>query len=147
MIMLSRRAVLGLAGGCVASTALAYTAARSFSGEDLVRATLKRYLGELNMSDEHLRAFTLEFRKRNPWDFPTEKLADASTLFEELGLGDAVRPLLSDDDAKRLARFERWLLADFHLLTDYAWRSGPEEAVTFSGSQHCVNPFASFDAA
>ena len=146
MFKLSRRAVLGLAGGCVASAALAYAGVRSISDEDLVLATLRRYLGDVKISDEHLRAFTLEFRKRNPWDFPTEKLADAATLFEGLGLGDVVRTLLPVDDATRMERFERWLLADFHLLTDYAWRSGPEEAVTFSGGQPCVNPFANFDA-
>ncbi|AFL50274.1 hypothetical protein ABIE78_003928 [Sinorhizobium fredii] len=144
---LSRRAVLGLAGGGLASTALAYAAVRSFSEEDLVRATLRKYLDDVTISDDHLRAFTLEFKKRNPWDFPTEKLADATTLFEGLRLGGMARPLLPADDAMRLERFERWLLTEFHLLTDYAWRGGPNEPVTFSGSQHCVNPFANFETA
>ncbi|WOS65584.1 hypothetical protein [Sinorhizobium fredii] len=144
---LSRRAVLGLAGGGIASAALAYTAVRSFSDEDLVRASLRKYLDDLTISDDHLRAFTLEFKKRNPWDFPTEKLADATTLFEGLLLGGVARPLLPDDGAMRLERFERLLLGEFHLLTDYAWRSGADEPVRFFGSPHCVNPFANFETA
>jgi hypothetical protein len=143
---ISRRTVLALAAGGLASTGLAYAAVRSFSDVDVVRATLERYLGDMNMSDDHLRAFMVEFRKRNPWDFPTEKLADATTLFERLKVGDVVRPLLPGDAAQRLERFERLLLADFHLLTDYAWRSGPGDPVTYSGSQHCVNPFANFES-
>ncbi|MCG5480881.1 hypothetical protein [Sinorhizobium alkalisoli] len=67
-------------------------------------------------------------------------------LFERLHIGDVARPLLSDGPAHRLERFER-LLADFHLLTDYAWRRGPDDPITYSGSQHCVNPFANFEAA
>jgi hypothetical protein len=143
---ISRRTVLALAAGGLASTGLAYAAVRSFSDVDVVRATLERYLGDLNMSDDHLRAFMVEFRKRNPWDFPTEKLADATTLFERLQVGDMARPLLPGDAARRLERFERMLLADFHLLTDYAWRSGPDDPITYSGSQHCVNPFANFES-
>lgn len=143
----SRRALLALMAGGLASTGLAYAAVRSFSDLDVVRATLESYLGTLNMSDDHLRAFMLEFRKRNPWDFPTEKLADATTLFERLHVGDMARALLPEDPARRLERFERLLLADFHLLTDYAWRSGPGDPITYSGSQHCVNPFANFEAA
>lgn len=146
MNKVSRRTVLALAAGGLASTGLAYAAMRSFSELDMVRATLERYLGSLNITDDHLRAFMLEFRKRNPWDFPTEKLADASTLFERLRLADLARPLLPGDPARRLERFERLLLADFHLLTDYAWRNGPDDPITYSGSQHCVNPFANFES-
>jgi hypothetical protein len=145
MIGISRRAVLGLLAGGVASTGLAYAAIRSFSDEDLVRATLQKYLGDFQMTDDHLRAFVLEFQKRNPWDFPTEKLADASTLLERLRLATAARTLLPEHDAQRLERFERWLLTDFHLLTDYVWRSAPHDPVRFVGSQYCVNPFANFE--
>ncbi|MCG5478504.1 hypothetical protein [Sinorhizobium alkalisoli] len=143
----SRRTVLALAAGGLASTGLAYAAVRSFSELEMVRATLERYLGNLNISDDHLRAFVLEFRRRNPWDFPTGKLADATTLFEKLHIGDMARPLLPEDPAHRLERFERLLLADFHLLTDYVWRRGPDDPITYSGSQLCVNPFANFEAA
>ncbi|MDK1494367.1 hypothetical protein QN219_30900 [Sinorhizobium sp. 7-81] len=143
---ISRRTVLTLAAGALASTGLGYAAARSLSDADLVRATLARYLGDLNVTDDHLRAFILEFQKRNPWDFPTGKLADAATLLERLHLGDMARPLLPGDALMRLERFERLLLADFHLLTNYAWRSGSDDPITYSGSQHCVNPFANFES-
>lgn len=144
---ISRRRLIALTAGGLASTGFAYAAVRSFSDLDAVRATLERYLGSLNMSDDHLRAFMLEYRKRNPWDFPADKLADATTLFEKLQLGDLSRSLLPADAAGRLERFERLLLADFHLLTDFAWRDEPDEPVTYSGNQHCVNPFANFEAA
>jgi hypothetical protein len=134
-----------LVGAGFASTAVGYAAVRSFSDEDLVRATLERYFGELNMSGDHLRAFVLEFQKRNPWTFPTEKLADASTLAEQLGVGSLARWLLPKDDAQELERFERWLLADFHLLTDYAWRSSATDPIQYTGSQQCTNPFANLE--
>ncbi|MBP2234006.1 hypothetical protein J2Z31_000496 [Sinorhizobium kostiense] len=143
----SRRTVLALAAGGLASTGLAYAAVRSFSDLDVVRATLESYLGTINVSDDHLRAFMLDFKTRNPWDFPTEKLADATALFERLQVGDIARTLLPEDPARRLERFERLLLAEFHLLTDYAWRSGPDDPVTYSGSQPCRNPFANFELA
>jgi hypothetical protein len=141
-MIISRRTVLVLVASGVASTAFGYTVMRSFSDVDLARATLEKYLGELNITDDHLRAFVLAFQKRNPWDFPTGKLADASTLLDRLRLGAVARPLLPENAAQRLERFERWLLADFHLLTDFALRSAPGDAVVFTGSQYCVNPFA-----
>ncbi|UWU17031.1 hypothetical protein N2599_29980 (plasmid) [Rhizobium sullae] len=147
MIRFSRRMVLALMASGVASTGFGYAAMRSFSDVDLARATLEKYLGELNITDDHLRAFVLDFQKRNPWDFPTGKLADASTLLERLRLGAVARPLLPENAAQRLEQFERWLLADFHLLTDFAWRSAPDDPVQYTGSQHCVNPFANFESA
>ncbi len=59
----------------------------SFSDEDLVRVTLERYLGKLNMRIEHLQQFVLEFRNRNPWISPNEKLSDAVTLLETAETG------------------------------------------------------------
>lgn len=147
MIRVSRRAVLVLMASGVVSTGFGYAAVRSFSDVDLARATLEKYLGALNITDDHLRAFVLDFQKRNPWDFPTEKLADVSTLLERLQLGSVARRLLPESSAQRLERFERWLLAEFHLLTDFAWRSAPGDPVQYTGSQHCVNPFAIFEPA
>jgi hypothetical protein len=147
MIRISRRTVLVLVACGVASTGFGYTAMRSFSDVDLARATLEKYLGELNITDDHLRAFVLAFQKRNPWDFPTGKLADASTFLERLRLGAVARQLLPENAAQRLERFERWLLADFHLLTDFALRSAPGDPVQYTGSQYCVNPFANVEQA
>lgn len=147
MTRISRRAMLVLMASGVASTGFGYAAVRSFSDLDLARATLEKYLGALSITDDHLRAFVLDFQKRNPWDFPRGKLADASTLLERLRLGAVARALLPENAAQRLEQFERWLLADFHLVTDFAWRSAPSDPVQYTGSQHCVNPFANFESA
>jgi len=148
MIGMSRRAALWLLGGGAASLGVGYAAVRSFSDEDLARAVLERYLGPFEMTDDHLRAFLLAFKARHPWNFPTEKLADAATLAERLGLAAAARRLLPQDDARRLERFERWLLAEFHLVTDFSWRGSPDDPVRFTGAQvGCVNPFANLETA
>ncbi|MER8396252.1 hypothetical protein NKH10_31275 [Mesorhizobium sp. M1340] len=142
MIAVSRRVVLGLLGGGVASIGLAYVSVRSFAHEDLVRMILERHLGPLTMAENELRSFTQEFRAQRPTTFPTENLADVSALLEKLGLASAARPILPGDRAQRLEHFERWLLADFHLLTDYAWRQSPGDPIRFTGPQPCANPFA-----
>ncbi|RWB54360.1 MAG: hypothetical protein E5W15_08885 [Mesorhizobium sp.] len=142
MITVSRRVVLGLLGGGVASIGLAYVTVRSFAHEDLVRMVLERYFGPLNMAENELRSFTQEFRAQRPTTFPTENLADVSALLEKLRLASAARPILPGDRGQRLEHFERWLLADFHLLTDYAWRRSPGDPIRFTGSQPCANPFA-----
>ncbi|CAH2394578.1 hypothetical protein [Mesorhizobium ventifaucium] len=146
-IRVHRRGVLWLLGGGLVSTVLAYDTMRSFFDEDLVRVTLTKYLDDFEMTKEDLRAFVSEFRKRRPWTFPTKLLADASTLLETRRLGRAARGLLPDEDAQELDRFERWVLADFHLLTDYAQRAEPSEPVQYIGFQPCANPFAKFEPA
>ncbi|TIQ01595.1 MAG: hypothetical protein E5X57_34300, partial [Mesorhizobium sp.] len=60
MIKVSRRAALAIMAGGVASTGLAYATVSSLSDEDLVRVTLERYFGRLNMRIEHLQQFVLE---------------------------------------------------------------------------------------
>ncbi|RUW07710.1 hypothetical protein EOA60_35940, partial [Mesorhizobium sp. M1A.F.Ca.IN.020.06.1.1] len=79
---ITRRTALAVVAGGIASTGIAAAAVSSFSDEDLVRLTLEKYFGPLNMRIEHLQQFVLEFRNRNPWIFPSEKLADAVTLLE-----------------------------------------------------------------
>jgi hypothetical protein len=141
MIEISRRSALAVMAGGVVSTGVAYAAVSSFSDEDLVRVTLEKYLGGLNMRIEHLQQFVLEFRNRNPWIFPSQKLSDAVTLVEELKLG-AVRGLLPQQKRDDLVHFDRWVIAEFHMLTDYAWRSSPNDPIRFTGWQSCTNPFA-----
>jgi hypothetical protein len=145
MIKLSRRAALLLFGGGAASLGAGYAVVRSSSDEELVRMVLERYLGQLKITADDLRSFTQEFRRRNPSSFPTEKLADLAALLEGLGLAKAVRSVLPGDRGPRLEEFERWLLAEFYLLTDYAGRQSPDEPVRFVGPQLCVNPFANFE--
>jgi hypothetical protein len=145
MIEVTRRSALAILAGGVASTGVAYAAVSSFSDEDLVRVTLEKYLGRLNMRIEHLQQFALEFRNRNPWVFPSEKLSDAVTLVEELKLGGAARRLLPQQKREDLLQFDRWVIAEFHMLTDYAWRSSPDDPIRFTGWHSCTNPFATLD--
>jgi hypothetical protein len=144
MIEISRRSALAVMAGGVVSTGVAYAAVSSFSDEDLVRVTLEKYLGRLNIRIEHLQQFVLEFRNRNPWIFPSEKLSDAVTLVEGLKLG-AARRLLPSQKREDLGHFDRWVVAEFHMLTDYAWRSSPNDPIRFTGWQSCTNPFANLE--
>ncbi|PZV37511.1 hypothetical protein [Mesorhizobium kowhaii] len=144
MIEISRRSALAIVAGGVVSTGVAFAAVSSFSDEDLVRVTLEKYLGRLNMRIEHLQQFVLEFRNRNPWVFPSGKLSDAVTLVEELKLG-AVRRLLPQEKREDLIHFDRWVIAEFHMLTDYAWRSSLNDPIRFTGWQSCTNPFANLE--
>ena len=144
MIEVSRRSALAIVAGGVVSTGVAFAAVSSFSDEDLVRVTLEKYLGRLNIRIEHLQQFVLAFRNRNPWNFPSEKLSDAVTLVEELKLG-AVRRLLPQEKREDLIQFDRWVIAEFHMLTDYAWRSSPNDPIRFTGWQSCTNPFANLE--
>lgn len=143
---ISRRSALAVMAGGVVSTGVAYAAVSSFSDEDLVRVTLEKYLGRLNIRIEHLQQFVLEFRNRNPWIFPSQKLSDAVTLVEELKLG-AARRLLPQQKRDDLVHFDRWVIAEFHMLTDYAWRSSPNDPIRFTGWQSCTNPFANLEPA
>jgi len=144
MIEVTRRSALAILAGGVASTGVAYAAVSSFSDEDLVRVTLEKYLGRLNMRIEHLQQFVLEFRNRNPWIFPSQKLGDAVSLLEKTKLGQA-RGLLPRQKQHDLRHFDRWAVAEFHMLTDYAWRSSPDDPIRFTGWNSCTNPFAKLD--
>ncbi|WP_407067751.1 hypothetical protein [Mesorhizobium sp. CU2] len=141
---INRRTALAILAGGVASTGIAAAAVSSFSDEDLIRVTLERYFGSLNMRIEHLQQFALEFRNRNPWVFPSDRLADAVTLAETVKLGEA-RELLPRQKRRDLRHFDRWVIAEFHMLTDYAWRSSPNDPIRFTGWHPCTNPFANLE--
>jgi len=144
LMKINRRTALAILAGGVASTGIAAAAVSSFSEEDLVRVTLERYFGPLNMRIEHLQQFVLEFQNRNPWIFPNAKLADAVTLAETVKLGKA-RELLPRDRRRDLRHFDRWVVAEFHMLTDFAWRSSPSDPIRFTGWHPCTNPFANLE--
>ena len=140
----TRRTALAIVAGGIASTGIAAAAVSSFTDEDLVRVTLEKYLGPLNMRIEHLQQFVLEFHNRNPWIFPGGKVADVVTLAETVKLGKA-RELLPQDKRRDLRHFDRWVVAEFHMLTDYAWRRSPDDPIRFTGWQPCTNPFANLE--
>ncbi|AZO10054.1 MULTISPECIES: hypothetical protein [unclassified Mesorhizobium] len=141
---ITRRTALAIVAGGVASTGIAAAAVSSFSDEDLVRVTLEKYFGPLNMRIEHLQQFVLEFRNRNPWVFPSAKLADAMTLLETVRL-DKAREFLPSRKQQDVGNFERWVIAEFHMLTDYAWRGSPGDPIRFTGWHPCTNPFANLE--
>ncbi|MDX8498588.1 hypothetical protein [Mesorhizobium captivum] len=141
---ITRRTALAVVAGGIASTGIAAAAVSSFSDEDLVRLTLEKYFGPLNMRIEHLQQFVLEFRNRNPWVFPSAKLADAVTLLETVRL-DKAREFLPRQKQQDVGNFERWVIAEFHMLTDYAWRSSPNDPIRFTGWHPCTNPFANLE--
>lgn len=141
---ITRRTALAIVAGGVASTGIAAAAISSFSQEDLVRVTLEKYFGRLNMRIEHLQQFVLEFQNRNPWIFPSDRLADVVTLAETVKLGKA-RDLLPRQKRRDLRNFDRWVIAEFHMLTDYSWRSSPNDPIRFTGWHPCTNPFANLD--
>ena len=141
---ITRRTALTVLAGGIASTGFAAAAISSLTDEDLVRVTLERYLGPLNMRIEHLQQFVLEFRNRNPWIFPSAKLADAVILTQTMKL-DRARVLLPREKRRDLRHFDRWVIAEFHMLTDYAWRGSPDDPVRFTGWHPCTNPFADLD--
>ncbi len=41
--------------------------------------------------------------------------------------------------------FRPRVIAEFHVLTDYAWRSSPNDPIRFTGWQSCTNPFANLE--
>ncbi|OHV90393.1 hypothetical protein [Mesorhizobium sp. ORS 3428] len=141
---ITRRTALAVVAGGIASAGAAAAAISSFSDEDLVRITLEKYFGPLNMRIEHLEQFVLEFQNRNPWVFPGAKLADAVTLAETVKLGKMLE-LLPSEKQSDLSNFDRWVIAEFHMLTDYAWRSSPSDPIRFTGWHPCTNPFANLE--
>ncbi|WP_217571543.1 hypothetical protein [Mesorhizobium sp. GbtcB19] len=141
---ITRRTALAIVAGGIASTGIAAAAVSSFSDEDLVRVTLEKYFGPLNMRIEHLQQFVLEFQNRNPWIFPSDRLADAMTLLETVKL-DKAREFLPSQRQQDVGNFERWVIAEFHMLTDYAWRSSPSDPIRFTGWHPCTNPFANLE--
>ena len=141
---ITRRTALAIVAGGIASTGIAAAAVSSFSDEDLVRVTLEKYFGPLNMRIEHLQQFVLEFQNRNPGMFPNDKLADAVTLLETVKL-DKAQEFLPSQKQQDVRNFERWVIAEFHMLTDYAWRGSANDPIRFTGWHPCTNPFANLE--
>ena len=63
---ISRRTNSLLAGAGFISIGIGYAAVRSFSDEDLVRATLEKHLGDLNITADHLRRSSWNSRSEIP---------------------------------------------------------------------------------
>lgn len=139
----SRRTTLAMLGGAaVAGGGIALVA--PLSDEDLVHAVLERHLGELLMDRADIAAFLADFRLRQPWVFPSTKLTAVYGVAERLDLADLIRKVLPAEPGEDIVQFERHLLGEFHARTDVAFRSSPQDPVTYLGSGACMNPFAEF---
>lgn len=146
MSVITRRAALILIAGGAAAAGGGYAFIRSLSDEELVLGVLERYLGPIEIAEDDLADFVRYFQASHPWAMPGSKLADAYTAAGRLGLQDAALSALPADRVAALEHFERWLLAEFHTVTDIGWRTASEDPVYFMGPSACLNPFAEFEA-
>lgn len=142
--MISRRTLLVAGGAAVATTATGWSFAATLGEEDLVQAVLERYLGPISFAEGQRTAFVEGLREAEPHVLPGYKLTWATNASMQIGLEELFRGLLPDEDRKELGRFERELLAAFHVMTNFPWRARPDEEVSFVGRTACQNPFAVF---
>ncbi|MFC0199397.1 hypothetical protein [Paracoccus rhizosphaerae] len=141
---LSRRVLLAMLAGGTLAAAGGVAFVGTLSDEDLAHAILERYLGPIRMASEDRAAFLAAVRDQRPWLFPAEKLAAFYGVAERLDLTEMARRNLPGERGRILENFERHLLGDFLLLTDFAFRTTAEDQVHFLGRTACLNPFASF---
>ena len=141
---ISRRTALAMLGGGIIASGAGIPLVASMSDEDLVRAVLERHLGGLEMDRAELAAFLADFRDRRPWLFPSVKLATLYGMAERFEVQEFTRKALPGGRGEAITWFERHLLADFFASTDVAFRSSPQDRVTYLGSSACLNPFAKF---
>lgn len=141
---LSRRTTLAVLGGSAIFIGSGIAFVATMSDEELVHAVLERHLEGLEMAKEDLSAFLADFRETRPWLFPSTKLAVFYGAAERLNISDTTRKSLLGDRSLNIERFERYLLGDFYIKTDVAFRSSPNDPVHYLGSSACLNPFAEF---
>jgi hypothetical protein len=116
----------------------------SASELDLVRATLRRMLGEVRINDVELGRFVKAFKASwsglDGYRGQLRKVAEFSGL---ASVSDAVPALRLG----YIERYERLLLTNFILLTDYFDAVSAGRETICIGPAGCVNPFAdlSFD--
>lgn len=139
---LSRRSTFAFLGGGVLALGGSVVFIATMSDEELVHTVLERHLGPLEIADEDLAAFLLDFREKRPFLFPSGKLATVYGVAETFDIANITRENLPGGRGDDLERFERHLLGEFHAKTDFSLRSSEEEPVHFLGPTACLNPFA-----
>lgn len=139
--MPSRRTLI-VGGTAVAIASSSGWKLASASSDSHVRMILEKYLGPINMDELHLHAFAAAFAERRKHQMPGYKLAMAARTAMAAGLDGPFRAFLGEDDLQQLVHFERMLLGDFHLMTDYPWREDTKDAIRFVNANGCQNPFA-----
>jgi len=145
MRQFTRRTALILAavgsGTLIASggTALVLT-----SDLGLVRRTLEHHLGPFSIDDEQLGDFIGDVTGARNWLFPGTKLGKVYELALASGGREAGLGMLSQEDREHVLTFERLLLGEFFVKTNFALRNHQAETVVYMGSSACQNPFAIF---
>lgn len=141
---ISRRSTFVLLGGGALTLGSGITFVATLSDEQLVHAILERHLGQVKISNEDISAFLSDFIKRAPWLFPSERLSTLYGVAEQLKISDIVRKNLPGSRGSEIERFERHLLGEFYIKTDFYFRSSDNDPVRYLGLTACLNPFAIF---
>lgn len=139
--MLSRRDLI-VGGAAIAVASTTGWSVATASTNNHVRMILEKYLGPINIDELHLHAFAAAFVEQKQHLVPGYKLAVAAQAAMKAGLDSTFRSMLPENDLQKLERFERLLLGDFHVMTDYPWRQNANDPISFVNATGCQNPFA-----
>ena len=137
----------GLFAGAAAVATLAAAGAAgvaSFDLADLMRRTLTRLLGEFDISDKDMAAFTNDFAKLVELDGETGLMLRAGAFFGASHLLGSTGPYAIRN---RFEGFDRTVLATFITTTNYldVYKEGKGRVAYYGMEPPCVSPFAHFE--
>jgi hypothetical protein len=138
----TRRGLLISMGGLAAALGVG---AASLTDEGFLRDTLHRLVGRFEMAPDQFAAFAQDFRAAY-YELDTIK-ALPFRASERLGAAPVVERLAPHAVLSKLEAFERRLLTDFTMATDYLSLQADDPTrdatpVSYFGLQGCSNPFA-----
>lgn len=143
--MITRRTlIVGSAAAAAVAAVVGWQVSEAVADEAVVHAILEKHLGPIAMSEAEAAKFVEGFKSENERVMLGYKLAIATGTALAAGLDDPLRKVLPADDLEELVRFERALLAAFHLMTNFPWRQNASAPVVFIAAGGCRNPFAQF---
>ncbi|MEH6386535.1 MULTISPECIES: hypothetical protein [Pseudomonas] len=136
---MNRRKFLALSAATVSVAALGSAAIVFEDSHSFIPALLHEYIGDYQMTEEQENNFVDAFAE----EYGEEKLAAVIGLYRirsGTGLGTGYTNAKVDE-------FERKLVTDFLVTTDYLKKQGePNAQVNFIGFRiPCNNPYATFD--
>lgn len=141
---LSRRALFAGAAGTTGALAAMAAGVATFDLKDLMRRTLTRLLGEFDMSEEDLAAFTKDFSRLIELDGETGLMLRTASFAGVSSILSTTGPHFSRN---RFEGFDRTVLATFITTTNYLdiYKSGEGRVVYHGIEPPCVSPFAHFE--
>lgn len=145
MATVTRRGLIAGSAGLAAVAAVGGVGLARFDKVDTCRATLARLVGPFDMAPEAFDAFVRDFLKVD--ETLTGLRGGLMRAGEFTGLLPRLGGLLPDASADEIERFERALLTNFVLTTNYLAVENPRrEPIDYVGPlDACANPFARFD--